>query len=140
MESRYALREIEGAIGYDLRKLEDGRKAVFRHTWLHKRLKRDFFERRDVSMVMACAFVAKACLASRPGLDTASAYDMAEEGRKSMVYVMFPYIKSDSSSGESSEKTGKDSYDAYFDELEAILEKEKKLAGEAGNDIISDGK
>lgn len=111
METRYALRELESAIGYDCRRLEDGRTAVFRHTGLHRRLRRDFYERRDVIAYYHTAFIAFAAgSAGRP-----ERLDEAEETRQSLLQTAFPYINFDQN------RPRQETYDDLFDELDAII-------------------
>ena len=114
MESRYALREFEGAIGYDCRLLEDGRKAVFLHTWIHRKCRRDILERRDLISVMQCGIMSSASILSHGKIDVDSAIESIDERRRFMFKIAFPYSRF---YGD----TGKDvDYDRYFDELDEI--------------------
>lgn len=112
MESRYALRELEGAIGYDCRCLPDGRRAIFRHTGLHRSLRREFFERRDLMAAMQSSFVA----AAAAGAGRRAAFDIVEAKRRDMLQVMFPYIHFDAPAPVRTE-----SIDDLFDELDSII-------------------
>lgn len=120
MESRYALRELEGAIGYDCRRLEDGRPAVFRHTLLHKRAKRGFYERRDAMLVLHASYIAMSALAANPRLDLDVVRDILKDQRSALVNTALPYLKEKEPEEETKEqKTSR--YDRYFDELDRIL-------------------
>lgn len=119
MESRYALRELEGVIGLDLRRLEDGRRAVFRHTPLHRRTKRDFFERRDAMAVLSASLMAYAALGNRMEVTWQSCRDTVDEERRMLSEMAFPYL---GSSEKSAKDDGAGKYDEYFDELDAIEE------------------
>lgn len=134
MESRYALREIEGAIGYDCRTLEDGRRASFRHTLFHRKARRDFFERRDLVMVMQSTYLAMASLSANMRVDLDAARSIAASNRRALVRAAFPYMPE-----EKSEIIDKDTgYDEYFDELDEIIAKEKE-AQEGPEDVGADG-
>lgn len=122
MGSRYALRETEGAIGLDCRRLMDGRAAVFRHTPIHKRSRRDFLERRDTMSVLVSSMTATASICSRPGISLDSAVGMVNGIRTSLIKTVFPYLDVDDSSANAKEED----YDAYFDELDRIEEEERK--------------
>ena len=135
MESRYALRELEGAIGYDCRRLEDGRPAVFRHTSLHKRARRDYFELQDVKTAMRCSFVAAAARGARPTIGSEASASMAEEGRIALLKVLFPYNTFDKAP-----EVKEQSFDELFDELDMISENlkrkqqnDEKAAADSGN-------
>jgi hypothetical protein len=134
LETRYALRELESAIGYDCRRLEDGRAAVFRHTGLHRRLRRDFYERRDAVAYYHTAFVAFAAgSAGKP-----ERLAEAEETRQSLMRTMFPYLHF------KQEKTRQETFDDLFDELDEIIaaknaeDKAKRDTG-APSDVGSTG-
>lgn len=135
MESRYALRELECAIGYDCRFLADGRKAVFRHTSLHKRARRDFYARRDVLMVLQATLLSAASLGSHPRANLKTAADLVIESRKNLIHIAFPYLENEPV------KPQKEDYDAYFDELEAYLASKKKTPDKVGesSDAVGDG-
>ena len=120
MESRYALRELQGVIGIDLRRLDDGRSAVFRHTGLHKKIKRDYFERRDVMLVLHASFMSVASVASHARMDIRKAIEVVAEDRSMFIKIAFPYIDVDKSETRSNEE-----YDKYFDELDEIIAKRK---------------
>lgn len=126
MASRYALREAEGAIGYDCRRLEDGRRALFRHTAVHRRARRDVLERRDLSAVLGATYVAAAARAANPRLDVDRASDAVADVRESFVRAAFPYLRQ-----EPRRPRGYDDYGEYFDELDAI---ESAGAGGAGGE------
>ena len=129
MGSRYALREIEGAIGYDCRRLDDGRRALFRHTFIHNRVRRDFRERRDVMMVLAASYLANSAFASRPDIGLDNAMDVIRESKSALLRSAFPHLRIDEPKPESSED-----FDRYFDELDEI-EAAAKAKGQE-NDII----
>lgn len=135
MGSRYALREVEVAIGYDCRRLDDGRRAFFRHTALHRRSRRDVLERRDLILALSSTYMATSSLASNPKMDVDSSIDVLADKRNELVQFLFPYFKA-----EKKEKTYED-YGKYFDELDEI----ERQAGREGpsegperetNDII----
>lgn len=111
---------MEGAIGYDCRRLEDGRRAYFSHTTLHRRLKRAFFERRDAMFLIHASFISTASMGSNPRLDFKSSYDIVEGSRRSLLKMAFPYLKIEETPNKP------ENYDAYFDELDAIEEAQKK--------------
>ena len=134
MESRYALREIEGAIGYDCRTLEDGRRASFRHTLIHRKARREFFERRDLVMVMQSTYLAMASLSANMRVDLDAARSIAASNRRALVRAAFPYMPE-----EKKEEVPKEQmYDAYFDELDDIIAREKESA-EGDGDVGADG-
>lgn len=116
MGSRYALRELEGAIGYDCRRLEDGRRAVFRHTAIHKKARQAFFERRDLLRVLVASYASTASFAANPRFDTDVSIDVVKGGRSDLVKAAFPYLKTK----EDDATKSYDDYSAYFDELDAI--------------------
>jgi len=124
LESRYALRETEGAIGYDCRLLSDGRRALFRHTALHARSRREFLERRDTMLVLTASMVSNASLLSNPRLDPKLAADIVSDIRSSLLRTAFPYL---SMGDDENKEHSRDTYDEYFDELDAI---EKAEVGE----------
>ena len=131
MESRYALREFEGAIGYDCRLLEDGRKAVFRHTWIHRRCRRYILERRDLISVMQCGIMSSASILSHGKIDVDSAIESIDGRRRSMLKIAFPYIRFDGDRGKEVD------YDQYFDELDEIEASKKACAADSAKS--SDG-
>ena len=127
MESRYALREIQGAIGRDCRKLEDGRRAVFRHTHLHKAARRYILERADLITVMYSSVISASAVASHHRIDVKSALDRIIESRRELINVAFPYFDLD----KKQEDVSNEEYDKYFDMLEKIeKEKEEKKKNE----------
>ena len=119
LESRYALRELEGAIGLDGRTLPDGRRAVFRHTMLHRRIRRDFLERRDLMHFLSMSMLATAAQSSARGINARAAMESMSSDRTSLMRIMFPYLKSDAEDETSDEQR---QYDQYFDELDRIAE------------------
>jgi len=123
---------MEGAIGLDCRRLADGRKAKFGHTFLHRRFRRDFFERRDTVMLLMASYVATAGLASNIMVDLENAKEIVGDRRASLAKAMFPYVEF-SVPKRDPEKI--EDYDEYFDELDAIDEEQKASNGE--NDIIN---
>lgn len=116
------MREIEGAIGFDTRVMEDGRTAVFRHTALHKGAKWHFFERRDAMRILEATYVSiSARLASKESVKAL---------RDRLVAMAFPYIGSD---GAGSNDSDMSQYDKYFDELDRMeAERKAKTGDEAG--------
>lgn len=126
LDSRYALREVEVAIGYDCRRLDDGRRAVFRHTPIHTRARMDFLDRRDLSDVAKSSYLAIAALASNPRMDAGVSQNVIQSARESCLRTLFPYVKL-----EAKNKMNKyEDYEEYFDELDRI-EKEKNEKQEA---------
>ena len=93
--------------------------------------------------VLQASLVAVAAIGSNPRLDIDSSYDIVNESKLSLVRMAFPYIREDKSEKQMSKA---EIYDKYFDELDAIEEKEKnerkedgvtdQLALNGGNDII----
>ena len=128
MESRYALREIEGAIGYDCRRLEDGRRALFRHTLVHRMARRAFFERRDMMAVMGLSYSALSSFAANPRLDIDASRDVVGGARKSILEIVFPYLDF----GDDKKPKTYEDYSEYFDELDAI--EAAKSAGPVGDE------
>ena len=124
MGSRYALRETEGAIGLDCRRLHDGRVAMFRHTRIHRRTRRDFLERRDTMSILAATMLSTASIGSRPGIELRSVYESVNGTRMSLVKTMFPYL--DMGEEPHANDASVDDYDVYFDELDRIEEEERK--------------
>lgn len=120
MESRYALRSLEGVIGRDFRTIE-GRKAEFRHTPAHRRMVMGFLDRRDSMMVLQSLLLSTSSMLGNSRIDIGKAADAANEIRELLVKATFPYIKNT----PEETITRKQSYDELFDELEAI-EKAKK--------------
>lgn len=136
MESRYALREIEGAIGYDCRTLEDGRRASFRHTLVHRKARREFFERRDIVMVMQSTYLAMASMSANMRVDLDAARSVAASNRRALVRATFPYICMPEEKQDDAPK--EQMYDEYFDELDEIIAREKEAA-EGTEDVGADG-
>ena len=124
MESRYALREIEGAIGLDCRRLRDGRVAVFRHTHIHRRTRREFLERRDIMSVLLAGMMSTASIGSRAGIPLSSAYEAVNGVRSSLIRTAFPYVDMDGD--QQPREVATDDYDVYFDELDRIDEEGRK--------------
>jgi len=137
LESRYALREIEGAIGRDCRRLEDGRRALFRHTLFHRIARNDFRERRDEISVLSASYIATACMASNPKIGIGRAVEIVSEMRRDLVRSVFPYIdleEADKDIEDSDKPKSYEDYSEYFDELDRI--EEEAVSGQ--NDIISE--
>lgn len=135
MGSRYALREVEVAIGYDCRRLDGGRRALFRHTGLHKRARRNVLERRDLILALSSSYMATSSLASNPRMDVGSSIDVLQDKREALIQSLFPYFKTDRR-----EKSYED-YDKYFDELDELdrksaSERPAEGSGKETNDII----
>ncbi len=133
LESRYALREIECAIGYDCRMLEDGRKAVFRHTAVHKRSRRSILERRDLMLVIGASYVSSSAIASSLRISSESAYNVVEDRRTALMKTAFPYLGIDEKDEKDEWENDTSVYDKCFDELDAMEEEGKEAAGESGN-------
>lgn len=130
MGSRYALREVEGAIGYDCRRLADGRRAVFRHTALHKAARHSILDRKDELSATIASYVAISSLASNPRFEIDAAKDAVKESWSSIVKVAFPYVEARKETGPKSYED----YSAYFDELDAI-EAEKATSEQSGTPV-----
>lgn len=124
LESRYALRELEGAIGYDTRRLEDGRRAEFLHTVLHRHARRRFFERRDMAMLLGMTLVSVSELLSKPAFKAKTAVGLVEERRQLLADELFPYLHQDTKRQDDGSE-----YDVYFKELDAIMSKMEMAAG-----------
>lgn len=110
---------LEDAIGYDCRRLHDGRAAVFKHTYLHRIARRAFFERRDSILILMTSSVLNACVGSHPKFNVKASLEAVEKNREDLISTMFPYLED-----EVHEREKKD-YSAYFDELDAY-EAEKR--------------
>ena len=121
MGSRYALRELECAIGYDCRGLEDGRRAEFRHTGIHRRAKRNLLERRDAIAVYGFTTCAMAAASSHQRINLSKAIDTIESARCNIVSTAFPYL----SGKEAPVRVRQQTMDEMFDELDEIIAKEK---------------
>lgn len=136
MGSRYALREVEASIGYDCRRLDGGRRASFRHTFLHKRSRRDLLERRDLLRVLGSSYVAMAALSADPRMDLDASLEAIGDVRESLLKSAFPYMKA-----KAKPKKYED-YSEYFDELDELerMEKKEALDANAPNDIMNTAK
>lgn len=134
MESRYALREVQGAIGHDTRLLPDGRRADFRHTALHRALRRGYFELRDAMFVLHASLISASSLGSHARVDLAKAAEIVANDRRMFVKIAFPYADMSAASSEPTEQN----YDTLMDELDAYIAKEKaELAGKSKGDAGS---
>lgn len=118
---------MEGAIGYDCRRLEDGRRAIFRHTIVHKMARRAFFERRDMIAVMGLSYSALSSFAANPRLEIDSSREIVGGSRNTLLEIAFPYFDFGI---QDKPKTYED-YSAYFDELDEI-EASRKSASVGG--------
>ena len=129
------MREFEGAIGYDCRRLEDGRRALFRHTYVHKRTKRDVIERRDAICMLQASLMSSAGISSHYRIDVDLAFDVISDIRSKLFYLTFPY------DGYRATPHKSDEYDEYFDELDRLdaLRKEQKAAADGGPDVGVEG-
>lgn len=127
MESRYALRSLECAIGYDSRRLHDGRRAIFRHTPIHMRFRMDFMERRDMILLMQTSSICMAMLGANPAIDASRAADSAEAIRTSLFSQTLPYMRT-----ERRNVSQEDAIEEGFDELDRILEMQDKEASGIG--------
>lgn len=87
---------------------------MFRHTALHRRAKREFFERRDLALLLHASMVSAACDGKSGSLSAA---------RMELTSALFPYVNVGQAQNEAN-------YDQYFDEIDAI-EAEKK-SGQVG--------
>jgi hypothetical protein len=99
---------------------------MFRHTGIHRRSKRNLFERRDAMLLLQSSFVSNSSMGSNPRLDIKESLEIVEECRRSFIKMAFPYLRIDD--GQKEHKN----YDEYFDELDAIeaqKEAEKKADG-----------
>lgn len=119
------MRELEGAIGYDCRRLEDGRKAVFRHTWIHRKARREILERRDLIAVLQTSLCSVSALSSHYRLKIDSVVDFIEKRRIDMVRAVFPYVRVEDSKPSESTIKGQ-TIDELFDELDEIIANDKK--------------
>lgn len=115
LESRYALRSLECAIGYDCRRLQDGREARFRHTFLHRRMKMAFFERRDVILMAQASLLSSSSISSSHGADFGSAVEIVSGRRSDLSEALFPYLKRDEP-----KKIDGQTIDELFDELDEM--------------------
>lgn len=131
LESRYTLRELQGAIGYDCRRLHDGRLAEFRHTFIHRRIRRDFFDRQDAITVINASLMAISSLGSHYRIDITEAADMANASRSSLVKSAFPYMDFKEPEPVKSDKID---VEAIMKELREINARNKKKAESGGGD------
>jgi hypothetical protein len=128
LESRYALRELEGAIGYDCRRLEDGRRALFRHTLVHRIARRSFLERRDMMAVMGLSYSSLSSFAANPRLEIDASREVVGGARKALLEIAFPYLDF----GDDKKPKTYEDYSEYFDELDEI--EASKSSGSVGGD------
>ena len=98
---------------------------MFRHTGIHRRSRRSFFERRDTMLLLQSAFVSNASMGSNPRLDIKESLGIVEDSRRSFIKIAFPYLRIDDGPKEPKD------YDEYFDELDAI-EAQKEAEKKAG--------
>ena len=133
MESRYALREIECAIGRADVSAYGSRRMVFRHTPIHNRLRRDFMERKDAIVVLQASMISMACLGSNPRVDPSYASKLVLEKKNLLSNVVFPYFKIEEQSTTSA--SSEQDLDAYFDELDDIVK--RKEAAEANTESLN---
>lgn len=129
LESRYALRELQGAIGYDCRRLHDGRAAEFRHTFIHRRIRRDFFERQDAITAINAALMAVSSLGSHVRVDICEASNIANSSRSLLMKAIFPYVDFAETKPVESEKID---VKAIMKELREINARNKKKAESGG--------
>lgn len=123
MASRYALRELEGAIGLDCRTLRDGRKAEFLHTALYKRAKREFFERRDSIEYLRMSYMSVSCISANLRMDLDRMLDSVSRNRVALLSAMFPYVEFDADQENQKDGGGDvryEDYEKYFDELDEL--------------------
>lgn len=139
MGSRYALRSLECAIGYDCRRLEDGRKAVFRHTALSRRARMEFYERRDMMSVLESSLIAYAAFSSHIRVSPEAALDSIGIDRKSLLRIAFPYVDM-SGDGNKDKIDPSSEYDQYFDELDAMENARKERESRDEKHLDDDGK
>lgn len=103
---------------------------MFRHTGIHRRSRRNLFERRDAMLLLQSAFVSNASMGSNPRLDIKESLGIVEESRRSFIKIAFPYLRIDDGPQEHKD------YDEYFDELDAIeyqKDADKKADGSAAS-------
>ena len=103
--------------------------ASFRHTFVHKRSRREILERKDMLVVLAASYVSTAAFASSPRVDFDAAAESVHERRADLVRSAFPYIKIEEKKRDPSKY---EDYEEYFDELDAI--EAAKAAGSVGDD------
>lgn len=105
--------------------------AIFRHTIFHRRMKLDFFERRDAMHVLHSRLVAYSSLLSHPRTSFRYAVDYIGEIRESLAKVSFPYIRQK----PANKKHYENEYDEYFDELDKLDKMEKGRKSSAGDGV-----
>ena len=105
----------------DTRHLEDGRRAIFRHSRVLKRAKHDFFERKEAMMIVQSSMLSASALGASMRLDIKSAMEVVEKRRNRLLKAAFPYLEIDSAPPR------KNDSDKYFDMLDRLkAEREKK--------------
>ena len=102
---------------------------MFRHTFLHKRARRDLLERRDLLRVLGSSYMAMSSMSSDPRMDLDAAMEAVGDIRESLLRSAFPYM-----SLKEKPKTYED-YSEYFDELDE-LERQASLDAKTPNDIM----
>lgn len=70
-------------------------------------------------LLLQSSFLSNASLGSHWRIDLKDSADMLERCRQSLIRIAFPYLET------KEEPKKEESYDAYFDELDEILESEK---------------
>ena len=123
MESRYALREAQCAIGYDCRRLDDGRRAVFRHTKLHKLSRQYCLELEDIKSIMSSSVISSAAISSHGRIDISSAINNVIDCRKKLISISFPYL--DIEGNKTSVEDG--DYDKYFEKLDEMKKHREEM-------------
>ena len=101
---------------------------MFRHTFLHRAVRRSFRDRRDMINVLGMSYVAMSGFASNMKLNVDSSIQVVGDARLTLLKTAFPYLNFET---ESKEKSYED-YSEYFDELDAI--EAAKAAGSVGDD------
>lgn len=87
-------------------------------------------------MVMQSTYLAMASLSANMRVDLDAARSIAASNRRALVRAAFPYICMPEDKQEEVPK--EQMYDAYFDELDEIIAREKEAA-EGDGDVGADG-
>lgn len=125
MELRYALRELERVIGEHSASpwtTDTGEKIEYKHTYLSKRLRHEFYERLDAIRIAEARAAFRVAAMGNPVIPIASSRKYAIEGIDSLEELLFPYYKRDDENQD--QKSEKEYISSLFSELERIKKEE----------------
>lgn len=128
MDLRYALRELERVIGEPERafnRLEDGRTAVFRHTYISKMIRHSFYERRDISSIISLRASVAVAVCANARIPLSESVRKAYKSIDRLQELLLPYVE------VKGDKDGDGGVDAdlissMFAELEMVKSRESK--------------